>query len=786
MSFSNLKFRTQLFTGNGVILGLMVIISVVVYLSINSLTQTFERVTHTYDVLEEAATIEASAVDMETGMRGYLLAGKEGFLDPYKQGDKRFHEMLSELSKTVNDNPSQVQLLSETKENIGQWKKNVTEPTIKLRRQIGDAKTMNDLADVIKEAKGKKYFDKFRGQIQTFISREEVLMIKRQEKAKTSNNVSELRKLTAQVTHTYEVIATAKSILGSAVDMETGVRGFLLAGKDEFLDPYNNGNKTFYELVASLSKTVDDNPAQVQLLGEIKSTITDWTEKVVEGQIQLRHDIGDSKNMDDMADLVGQAKGKVYFDKFRGQIKTFKDREITLMKVRMESLDSTSSRTINVAIFGTIIAVALGILIVVLMTRVIMKQLGAEPAELAEISENVAVGNLSMDLDSKGMGDTGVFGATKKMVNNLKETVDMAGKIAAGDLTVEVKTLSDKDALGHALKDMVKKLGNVMEEIDESSSNVAAGSEEMSSTSQSMSQGATEQASSLEEISSSMNEIGSQTKQNAENASQANQLANDTKKAAESGNSQMKEMVAAMTEINTSSQEISKIIKTIDEIAFQTNLLALNAAVEAARAGKQGKGFAVVAEEVRNLAARSAKAAKETADMIEGSVKKVEGGSEIANKTAEALGEIVGSVTKVTDIVGEIAAASNEQAQGITQITQGLGQVDQVTQQNTAHAEESASAAEELSSQAQMLQELVSTFKLSSSGSGGRQSGMRTNPQVQKKKMLAGTVPKKNSGSGSNTDSNWGGARETAKKEDLINEGPEPTIHLDDKEFGKY
>ncbi len=780
MGLQNLKFRTQLFTGNGIILGLMIIISVVVYLSINSLMTTFERVTHTYDVLEEAASIEASAVDMETGMRGYLLAGKEGFLDPYNQGDKRFHEMLAKLSKVVDDNPAQVQLLSETKENIGQWMKNVTEPTIELRRQIGDARTMNDMADIIKEAKGKKYFDKFRGQIQTFISREDVLMKKRQEKAKTSNSVSELRKLTAQVTHTYEVIASARSILGSAVDMETGVRGFLLAGSDEFLDPYNNGKKSFYELVNSLSKTVDDNPAQVQLLAEIRSTITDWTEKVVDGQIQLRRDIGDSKNMDDMADLVGEAKGKVYFDKFRGQIKTFKDREIKLMKERMESLESTSTRTINSAIFGTIIAVILGIIIVIFMTRIIMGQLGAEPSELAAISENVAIGNLDMDLDSKGMGDTGVFGSTKKMVNNLKETVGMAGKIAAGDLTVEIKTLSDKDALGHALKDMVEKLGSVMDNINTSSSNVAAGSEEMSSTSQSMSQGATEQASSLEEISSSMNEIGSQTKQNAENAGQANQLAGDTKKAAEQGNNQMKDMVEAMAEINTSSQEISKIIKTIDEIAFQTNLLALNAAVEAARAGKQGKGFAVVAEEVRNLAARSAKAAKETADMIEGSVKKVEGGTQIANKTAEALGEIVGSITKVTDIVGEISAASNEQAQGVSQITQGLAQVDQVTQQNTAHAEESASAAEELASQAQLLQEQVATFKLASAKGTGSQAGAGSYSQVQNNKMIG--APKDDS----QADIAWGGAQETSKAKGQINAEPKPTINLDDDDFGKY
>ena len=209
-----------------------------------------------------------------------------------------------------------------------------------------------------------------------------------------------------------------------------------------------------------------------------------------------------------------------------------------------------------------------------------------------------------------------------------------------------------------------------------------------------------------------MSEVGSRANASNDNASQAAQLTTQTMEVANRGNAQMKEMLSSMDKINNSSADISKIIKVIDEIAFQTNLLALNAAVEAARAGKYGKGFAVVAEEVRNLAARSAEAAKNTTDLIENSVKEVDSGVSNAGKTAEVLTEINESITKVNDLVGEIAAASQEQSTATDEINKSLTQVNEVVQANSSISEEAASASEELSGQAMELQALMGRFKL--------------------------------------------------------------------------
>ncbi|MFC4099895.1 methyl-accepting chemotaxis protein [Paenibacillus xanthanilyticus] len=360
-----------------------------------------------------------------------------------------------------------------------------------------------------------------------------------------------------------------------------------------------------------------------------------------------------------------------------------------------------------------IIVIAAAVIICLAVSILIINSIVRPLRSLTQAADKLAVGDVNVNVRSTTKDEIGLLmGAFENMIANIREQAQAAERIAAGDLTVSIHVRSEQDLLGRKLQELVDNMNDVMSNINSSAEQVASGSGQVSASSVALSQGATEQASAVEELSASLEEISSQTNLNAQNAGHANELAETLKENAVNGNRQMGEMLSAMEQINDASANISKIIKVIDEIAFQTNILALNAAVEAARAGQHGKGFAVVAEEVRNLAARSAGAAKETTDMIEGSIKKAEIGTKIARETAAELEQIVSGIERVAALVGNIAISSNEQASGISQINQGIMQVSQVVQTNSATSEESAAASEELSSQASMLKDMVGRFTL--------------------------------------------------------------------------
>ncbi len=372
-----------------------------------------------------------------------------------------------------------------------------------------------------------------------------------------------------------------------------------------------------------------------------------------------------------------------------------------------------------VILMGVIIA---GVILVgIYFSFVVIRLIKFPISEIENAAVKMAHGDLDVEISYTSRDELGELSEQmRKLIRKLRAIIDdetqFLARMAEGDFTVD--TICEEEYTGGfhpvliSFRGIAEKLNSTMLQIDQSSAQVASGSQQVSDGAQALSQGATEQASSVQELAATIDDISVKVNENAENAQQANTMADTVSSEMNISNEKMQHMIQAMNDISRCSSEIGKIIKTIEDIAFQTNILALNAAVEAARAGAAGKGFAVVADEVRSLASKSAEASSNTSILIENSLQAVERGAAIAGETAEALTLAVEGAQNITSIVSKISTASNDQAQAIAQVTEGVDQISSVVQTNSATAQQSAAASEELSDQAQILKEFVGRFRI--------------------------------------------------------------------------
>ncbi len=879
--FANLKTKTKILIGICSPLVLLMVLGLVAGFNVNGLVETSVSLNQSRDITERAAAIETSALNMETGMRGYLLAGRESFLEPYNKGEVETYELLQSLRDSIGQsNPEQLERLNRTEKILREWQENVTVPSIELRRQIGDAQTMNDMARLVGEAKGKVFFEKFRTQISEFIAVErkrleerkvefssakdavqeqfkvvqetasaleytqniltavarvdnlivkmqaelrgyliggnrnfleeyksaedlvfaevEVLGLEVEEDEKHVAKVTEAEEFLYQwveqsikpaigfrealdngtgnllqlngfigskkrdeplkafkaalgsvsqaeterihfrkadalaaeqkvdagitvmilneekVSQSYEIIAAASNILSAAVDMETGMRGYLLSGQDSFLAPYTDGEKTFKKAVSDLiSRVGSEDPAQAKKLEAAAATIAGWQKDVVSGMIDLRRQIGDARTMDDMADLVGEARGQKYFNDFLSVMGEFTSVEQQVMAEKSDAAQSTVLNTYIIIALCVLGAVVIGLLLALGIGNGIANPIRKMTTAMNELAN----GKLDADVPSSDTRDEigEMAKAMRVFKDNAIETERLrkeaekaeaeqqkrAAERAEEEKRREVEAAEERkrqeeenrNNLMRLADDFEKTVGSIASAVDTAARDMHSSSEQMlkvveetnSQTSSAL--GSAEQASenvktvaaAADEMSSSIREISSQV-------SHSTRVAGDAVRQAEDTHQQIKFLV-------DSAQKIGEVVELITDIAEQTNLLALNATIEAARAGDAGKGFAVVAAEVKNLANQTAKATDEISSQISG----IQGATQ---QSVDAIQGISTTISQMDEISAAIAAAIEEQSASTEEISRSAGDASTGTSKVTENISNVTRSAEETGSSA--------------------------------------------------------------------------------------
>lgn len=527
------------------------------------------------------------------------------------------------------------------------------------------------------------------------------------------------------VDHTRVVLAEVGSIVGSAVDMETGMRGFLLAGQDEFLEPYNSGNQAIFAKIKTLQATVSDNPKQVARLNEATGVLTEWRHNVTEPAIAARREVGAGKTMGDIASLVGEARGKVYFDKFRGIMADFAADEEKLMHRRKQDNEATVSATYTIIVVCIIVGLFVGLIIALFIGG----QIAGPIVRMTESMGELAGGNKKAEIPGRDRQDE--IGDMAAAVQVFKENMILADKLSAEQDSIKEQQESIKAEQAKEVAERVeraKTLENLAISFDSEVTgiigHVSSAADEMGSTAASMSTNASEAsaqalgaAASSEQASTNVQSVASATQELSSSISSIGRQVAHSSTIAAVAVDHSQRVHGTIRGLVESAQQIDKVVNLITDIADQTNLLALNATIEAASAGDAGRGFAVVASEVKNLAKQTAKAT----DEISGQIQAVQAHTEEAAKAISTITKVIEEINEISSAISlavgeqdtataEIARNVEEASLGTTEVASYVAQMTQTAGETGQSANDVNTAVKDLSGQTESLNQVVRTF----------------------------------------------------------------------------